>query len=161
MYAAGGIAGALFGALVLWIVLPAQAVNNPETAMASPAPAMAPPAVEPEHQHPTEFTRISVDELKAKFDRNEVTLIDVRDMQSYLAAHIPGALHIPVSLIEGEVSYLPKDKPIVTYCTCPAEESSGQAAQILEHAGIRGVAALHGGFQEWVARGYASKSGKE
>jgi hypothetical protein len=46
-----------------------------------------------------------------------VTLIDVRHADNYTFAHIPGALHIPLSFIEQEAPYLPKDKPIVTYCT--------------------------------------------
>lgn len=160
MYLAGGLAGVLFGALVLWMVLPAQAVARTETlpvaaAAAAPAPLMPEP-------HATEaFARVGMDELKAGFDQNAVTIIDVRDMQSYLASHIPGALHIPVSMIEGEVGYLPKGKPIVTYCSCPAEESSGQAVLILAHAGIANASALKGGFQEWQARGFPTKSGKE
>ena len=46
-----------------------------------------------------------------------MTVIDVRDAQSYVNAHIPGSLHIPMARIDGEVPYLPKGKPIVTYCT--------------------------------------------
>ncbi|MGZ7031893.1 MAG: rhodanese-like domain-containing protein [Thermoanaerobaculia bacterium] len=61
--------------------------------------------------------RIKPEELRDKIARNEVTVIDVRDIQSYLSAHIPGALHIPMARLDGEVPYLPKDKPIVTYCT--------------------------------------------
>lgn len=61
--------------------------------------------------------RINAGDLLQKLEGNEVTLIDVRDAESYRARHIPGAKHIPLSFIAGEVSYLPKDKPIVTYCT--------------------------------------------
>lgn len=109
---------------------------------------------------PTGFRRMTIDELKLQFDRGEVTVIDVRDQADFLQSHIPGALQIPLSRIEGEISYLPKGKPIVTYCTCPSEESSGQAAQILEHGGLTRVAALQGGFQEWSRRGYPTASGR-
>ncbi len=61
--------------------------------------------------------RIQPADLLKKIESNQVTLIDVRDADSYRARHIPGALHIPLSFIAGEVPYLPKDKPIVTYCT--------------------------------------------
>ena len=60
--------------------------------------------------------------------------------------------------IEGEVPYLAKDKLIVTYCTCPAEESSGQAAMILARGGIK-AKALQGGFEEWTRLGYATGAG--
>jgi hydroxyacylglutathione hydrolase len=46
-----------------------------------------------------------------------VTIIDVRDADSYRDRHIPGAMHIPLAYIQGEIPYLPKDKPIVAYCT--------------------------------------------
>lgn len=86
------------------------------TATAAPAPPTAP---EPEVQDPERAAvpRISVADLKQKLANGEVTLIDVRDADSYIAGHIPGALHIPLTRIEGEIPYLPRTKPIVTYCT--------------------------------------------
>ena len=51
------------------------------------------------------------------YEAHGLTIIDVRDADSYKERHIPGALHIPLAYIAGEVPYLPKDKPIVTYCT--------------------------------------------
>ncbi|MGZ7080955.1 MAG: rhodanese-like domain-containing protein, partial [Thermoanaerobaculia bacterium] len=60
--------------------------------------------------------RIKPQELRDRIARGEVTVIDVRDAQSYLAGHIPGALHIPMTRLDGDVPYLPKDKPIVTSC---------------------------------------------
>lgn len=61
--------------------------------------------------------RMSAEDLRAKAGRGEVTVIDVRDAASYSAGHIPGAMHIPFSRVEAELSYIPKNKPIVTYCT--------------------------------------------
>jgi rhodanese-related sulfurtransferase len=55
--------------------------------------------------------------LKQRIDRGEVTVIDVRDAESYTKGHIPGSLHIPLARVEGEIPYLPKAKPIVFYCT--------------------------------------------
>ena len=61
--------------------------------------------------------RISVGDLKSQVDSKQVTVIDVRDKTSYINNHIPGALHIPLAQIESQISFLKKDKPIVTYCT--------------------------------------------
>jgi len=61
--------------------------------------------------------RIPLADVRKLVEQNAVTLIDVRDADAYLASHIPGALHIPVQYLEGEIDYLPKGKPIVTYCT--------------------------------------------
>jgi hypothetical protein len=60
--------------------------------------------------------RIEPSELRAQLERGAVTLLDVRDADSYIAGHIDGALHIPLSRVEGEIPYLPKEKPIVAYC---------------------------------------------
>lgn len=108
---------------------------------------------------PGGFRRITADELKPRFDRGEVTIIDVRDADQFVQSHIPGALQIPLARIEGEIAYLPKGKPIVTYCTCPAEESSGLAVEILRNAGVGGAAALHGGLAAWRKAGYPVESG--
>ena len=61
--------------------------------------------------------RISVEELKEKVKNGEVTVIDVRAGDAYQMGHIPGAWHIPLANIEAQVAVLPKDKPIITYCT--------------------------------------------
>jgi len=109
---------------------------------------------------PTEegFERIAFDEFKKLYDAGEIAVIDVRSMDQFLASHIPNALHIPVSRIEGEISYLPKGKLIVTYCTCPAEESSGVAAAILMRGGVPAKALL-GGMDEWTKRGLPMQTG--
>lgn len=61
--------------------------------------------------------RMPLTEAKQKIDSGSVTLIDVRDADSYIAGHIPGAMQIPLARVEGEIPYLPKTKPIITYCT--------------------------------------------
>lgn len=104
------------------------------------------------------FRRIEASELMSLVARGEVTVIDVRDVEQYLAGHIPGSLQIPLSRIEGEIPYL-RGKRIVTYCTCPAEESSGQAVQILAHGGIGDAAALRGGLDAWRKGGGPTESG--
>jgi 3-mercaptopyruvate sulfurtransferase SseA len=76
------------------------------------APAPAPPA-----PHADGVARTSPRELASMIARGEVIVIDVRDADAYIAGHIEGALHIPLSYIAGEVPYLRKGKRIVTYCT--------------------------------------------
>ena len=89
----------------------------PATQTASAAPA---PTETTDTAHEAEIAkvpRIKVGELRDLIAKNAVTVIDVRDAESYLSSHIPGSLHIPMTRIDGEVPYLPKGKPIVTYCT--------------------------------------------
>ena len=78
-------------------------------------PAPPPASVEPAPGAEASVPRISPAELQKRLPT--VVLIDVRAADNYTFAHIPGAMHIPLSFIEQEAPYLPKDKPIVTYCT--------------------------------------------
>lgn len=78
------------------------------------------PHVETEHQQTPEkaaVPRMAVEDLRAKINRGAVTVIDVRDQSSYESGHIPGAMHLQLASIEANLSQIPKDKPIVTYCT--------------------------------------------
>ena len=64
--------------------------------------------------------RISIDELRARMEAGEdFVFIDTRNPQAWAEsdAKLPGALRIPGSEVEQHLSELPKDKPIVTYCT--------------------------------------------
>ena len=98
-------------------------------------------------------------EAKQLLDANGATMLDVRDVDAYAAAHIPGALQIPLSRVEGEIPYFPKDKPIIAYCTCPHDEAAIEAVQILQHGGLANARVLHGGLQEWSRLGYPTASG--
>jgi rhodanese-related sulfurtransferase len=142
-------------AAIAVVALVAFAVVRSNKPVAEPVPAATPAP-----SAPADAATISQAELKALVDANNVTLLDVRDAESYLASHIPGSLQIPLSRVEGEVPYLPKGKPIVAYCTCPADEAAIEAVQILEHAGVRGARVLAGGLQEWTRLGYPTASGR-
>ena len=104
----------------------------------------------------TEF--ITAEELKAKVARNEpVTIIDVRETSSYVGSDnkIKGAIHLKVRRLQYRLSFPPlKDvsraSEVVTYCACPNDESSIQAAQILLQSGFKRVRILKGGWRMWL-----------
>jgi hypothetical protein len=93
--------------------------------MASPRASAAPPVTaapalterEPTKEEVVGVPRTKPEDVLQQLEAKNVTIIDVRDVDSYKERHIPGALHIPLAYIDGEVPYLPRDKPIVTYCT--------------------------------------------
>jgi rhodanese-related sulfurtransferase len=101
---------------------------------------------------------ITAEELKAKLAGNQpVTIIDVRGAESYASATttIKGAIHFKARKIKSRLKYaplkdLPKDREIVTYCSCPKDESSISAAQDLQANGFTRVRVLQGGWQEWL-----------
>ena len=144
------LAGIAVVALVVYAV-----VHTNANAPAAASPAASAPSPEPIAAGP----RVEAAELKKLVDQNGVTLLDVRDAQAYVAEHIPGSLQIPLARVEGEVAYLPKEKPIVAYCTCPHDEAAVEAVAILDHAGVHGARALRGGLQEWARIGYPTASG--
>jgi len=120
---------------------------------AAPAPQITP--LPP----PADVPFIEQADAKALLDGAGVTMLDVRDADAYLASHIPNALQIPLSRVEGEIPYLPKEKPIVAYCTCPHDEAAIEAVQILRHGGVAGARVLRGGLQEWTRFGFPTAVG--
>ena len=101
--------------------------------------------------------RITVHELKRKLDRKEeIVIIDSRAGNSYLGSSvkIKGSIHITLDELESRMGELPKDKEIVTYCTCPDEATSASMAWTLRENGFNKVKALIGGFDAWEKAGY-------
>jgi rhodanese-related sulfurtransferase len=49
----------------------------------------------------------------------DFTIIDTRNPQAWAQSNekLPGAMRVPVDALEQNLSRIPKDKPIVTYCT--------------------------------------------
>jgi len=67
---------------------------------------------------------------------------------------IPGSLHIPLTEVQQHLRDLPRDRDIISYCTCPNEASAAQVAKVLMDNGFKKVRPLHGGLDAWVAAGY-------
>jgi rhodanese-related sulfurtransferase len=109
-------------------------------------------------QLPAPVSRITVDELKAKLERNEsVTIIDVRSAEGFAnsSTTVKGSIHFKLRKLKSRLRYaplkdLPRNSEIVTYCACPNDESSITAAQILLDSGFTRVRVLQGGWSEWV-----------
>ena len=99
-------------ALVTWALMRQR---PPETASGGLKP--APPQTATQEPELVSVPRTKLADAKKDIDAGAVLVIDVRDAQAYIASHIPGAIQIPLARIEGEISYLPRNKPIVTYCT--------------------------------------------
>ena len=109
-------------------------------------------------QQTPQVVNITAEELKTKLNNNEpVTVIDVRSSEGYAASRttIKGAFHVKLRRLKSRLKYaplkdVPKDREIVTYCACPADESSITAAQTLQEAGFTRVRILKGGWTEWL-----------
>jgi rhodanese-related sulfurtransferase len=98
--------------------------------------------------------RITLAEAKAALDAGKAVMIDVRGEPSYKAGHIKGAQLIELKDIATRAAELPKDKTIILYCSCPAEQSSIAAANALKTKGVENTTALVGGYNGWKDAGY-------
>jgi rhodanese-related sulfurtransferase len=64
--------------------------------------------------------RITVDEVKRRMDKGEqFTFVDTRNPQAWSESDsmLPGAIRVPVDKLEENLPKIPKNKPVVTYCT--------------------------------------------
>jgi rhodanese-related sulfurtransferase len=64
--------------------------------------------------------RISVDELKKRMEAGEdFTIIDVRNPQAWAESDtmIPEAIRVPLEDLEKNLARIPKNRPVVAYCT--------------------------------------------
>jgi rhodanese-related sulfurtransferase len=82
----------------------------------------------------------------------EVTVLDVRPVEEYRAAHISNAVSVPLKELEKHLGGLPKDREIVAYCRGPYCVLAPEAVKLLRARGYRAVA-LEDGVGEWRTRG--------
>ena len=121
------------------------------------------PAAEPQWA-PLTFTfagiwEIPPEELQERL--KEVQIVDVREPDEFRGplGRIPGATLIPLKELSTRASELSHDKPIVTVCRSGAR--SAQAVVLLQKAGFKDVANLHGGMLRWRAEGLRVAGGSE
>jgi rhodanese-related sulfurtransferase/DNA-binding transcriptional ArsR family regulator len=91
--------------------------------------------------------------LVALVRSGEVTLLDVRPPEEYEAAHIPGAISIPLPELEGWLADLSPDRTIVAYCRGPYCVLAVDAVRALRARGFD-ARRLEDGVVEWRARGF-------
>ena len=98
--------------------------------------------------------RIQPAEFRRLYEAGKVIVLDVRDSAMYARGHIKGARLAPMSALGGEVAALKASGAlVVTYCSCPAEETSARAVLYLKKQGLTHVKALVGGYEAWEASG--------
>ena len=64
--------------------------------------------------------RITVEELKRRMKAGEdFTVIDVRNPQAWAESdtQIPEAIRVPLDELDENLSRIPKNRPVVAYCT--------------------------------------------
>jgi thiosulfate sulfurtransferase len=95
----------------------------------------------------TEIPQIQIHDAKRKLDQRESVFVDIRDPDSYYAAHIPGALHLHDANVQEFIQNTDKETPVIVYCY-HGNSSLGATAYLIE-SGFRNVASMSGGFEAW------------
>lgn len=95
---------------------------------------------------------VSRADLLARVRRKDVVVIDVRPSEEYAAAHIRGALSIPLDELKSRLAEIPGNSEVVAYCRGPFCVLAPQAMEILREAGVA-ARRLDGGLPEWRAAG--------
>ncbi|MEO6391649.1 MAG: rhodanese-like domain-containing protein [Pyrinomonadaceae bacterium] len=103
--------------------------------------------------------RINVSEAKQAVDSGEAIIVDVRIPNAYAQEHPKGAINLPAAETGSRVGELPKNKLLITSCSCPAEQSSISASQMYKNNGYTNTAALVGGTNAWKAAGFGMSTG--
>jgi rhodanese-related sulfurtransferase len=99
-----------------------------------------------------EATRVTVDEVKERINRGELfTFVDTRNPTAWAEADqkLPGAIRVPEKEVTEHLDDIPRDRTVITYCTCPHEASSSSVAQTLAENGWKNVHPLCEGFDAW------------
>lgn len=91
---------------------------------------------------------ITREELLARAAAGTVVVLDVRPRLEYQAAHIPGALSIPLEELSDRLGELPPSGDIVAYCRGAYCVLAYEAISLLRQSGRRAVR-LNEGMLEW------------
>lgn len=95
-----------------------------------------------------DIAEVTRDELLRRLEAGDVTVVDVRPGEEYLAGHIPGAVSIPVDELAERLAELPAGTTIVAYCRGSYCVMAHEAVRTLTAEGLP-AARLIDGMLEW------------
>lgn len=97
----------------------------------------------------TMFKHINIQTLHEALTEQKYVVVDIRDVNSFHASHIPGAIHLTNESLSDFIRDADLDVP--TIVCCYHGHSSQQAAQYLISQDFTDVYSLDGGFTDWQA----------
>lgn len=99
----------------------------------------------------------TIAELAAAY-RNGAVLVDVRETEEYVEAHVPGAIHIPLGQLAQRLEEVRAGEPVFVICRSGFRSQRG--AQLFESAGRRALS-VAGGTRGWIDAGLPVVTGAE
>ena len=92
---------------------------------------------------------IEIDDVAAAIDGGAV-VIDVRETGEYVAGHVPGALHLPMSRLTSRLDELDRTAPV--HVICASGNRSGAMTDVLIAQGFDAID-VRGGTNAWTRSG--------
>jgi len=140
----------VLGVLVtIWLITPAAVFSSPATEQVEKN------VITQWRSINKTVPRITVGELKSSMDNGEIfVLLDVRKEADFLAAHLPGALHINRGELEFAVAKAIPDTETRIYVYCRTGIKATFAARTLLDIGYTNVARVVDSFKGWLEAGY-------
>ena len=80
-------------------------------------------------------------------------LVDVRESSEYQSGHIPDAINIPLRTLTHNLNKIPRDRPVVLYCSTGYRSAMGvMTLHLLNYDNVQGFPPS---FAGWKAAGEA------
>jgi len=110
------------------------------------------------HGAPEKMPTLEPVEAAERARRGELTLLDVRARDEYVAGHVPGAVLIPLGRLPQRASELDRARPIAVLCE--GGSRSPIAASVLRRLGFTRVADVPAGFAGYADAGLPVETGE-
>jgi len=91
--------------------------------------------------------QMELDELKERYNHENVVVLDVRGVTEHEEGHIPGAWNIHTGYLMDHLGEIPKDKVVVV--ACQGGDRSSIGSSILQREGFENVMNFPQGFAGW------------
>ena len=101
---------------------------------------------------------VSFSELRRLMRDGDVTVLDVRPAEEYMAGHLPGAISIPLAQLKRRLREIPKNRQVIAYCRGRYCVYSLEAVIELRKHGYHARRAHHG-LPDWRAAGLRLQRG--
>lgn len=93
------------------------------------------------------FKCISIEKAAALINGSEVSVVDIRDPQSFAAGHVPNSKNINNQNLSEYIEQANKSMPLIVVCY--HGHSSQPAANLFVSQGFEDVYSMDGGFEMW------------
>ena len=99
------------------------------------------------------YTIGNVEGLKSLVTSRQPLLVDVRESSEYQSGHIPDAINIPLRTLTHNLNKIPRDRPVVLYCSTGYRSAMGvMTLHLLNYDNVQGFPPS---FAGWKAAGEA------